>query len=263
MLCQAARLPEIVSRRIAVRANGRKTTSASQSVRYLLSADHRLRKISLRKLRDRMDRAAPAAKPAPPVHAAVTRPPLAPPPRAYSWRAIVVGFTCVMAAAALMSARQPARDGAAASEPAAAAMVPAVTAPAVKAPVPAIAKEAAAPKPVPATAAKPVATPVANVAASMTPADEETAAMPVTITGCLEQDGDTFWLKNTSGADAPKARSWKTGFLRKRAARVELVDADEALRLSRHVGERVAAVGTLADRELTARSIQRVAATCK
>src|SRR5438552_2533587 len=33
-----------------------------------------------------------------------------------------------------------------------------------------------------------------------------------TITGCLEKHGDGFQLKDTSGADAPKARSWKSGF---------------------------------------------------
>jgi hypothetical protein len=35
------------------------------------------------------------------------------------------------------------------------------------------------------------------------------AAAPVTITGCLEVDNDTFRIKDTSGADAPTSRSWK------------------------------------------------------
>ena len=43
-------------------------------------------------------------------------------------------------------------------------------------------------------------------------------AASVTLTGCLERDDETFRLKNTTGDDAPKARSWRSGFLRKRAA---------------------------------------------
>ena len=84
----------------------------------------------------------------------------------------------------------------------------------------------------------------------------------VTITGCLANDEDTFVLKDTSGADAPKSRSWKSGFLKKRAATIELFDATNALRLPRYVGQRVAATGMLVNHEMRAQSVQRVAASC-
>jgi hypothetical protein len=84
----------------------------------------------------------------------------------------------------------------------------------------------------------------------------------VTITGCLANDEETFWLKDTSGADAPKSRNWKSGFLKKRPAAIELLDATHALRLPNYVGQRVAATGTLVNREMRAHSLQRVGSSC-
>jgi len=84
----------------------------------------------------------------------------------------------------------------------------------------------------------------------------------VTITGCLANDEETFWLKDTSGAEAPKSRNWRSGFLRKRPATIELRDATHALKLPNYVGQRVAATGTLVNREMRAQSLQRVAASC-
>ena len=84
----------------------------------------------------------------------------------------------------------------------------------------------------------------------------------VTITGCLANDDDTFVLKDTSGADAPKARSWRSGFLKKRAATIELLDATKALRLPSYVGQRVEATGMLVNHEMRAHSLRRVAASC-
>src|SRR5436190_5537417 len=84
----------------------------------------------------------------------------------------------------------------------------------------------------------------------------------VTIAGCLERDGDGFRLKDVSGADAPKARSWKSGFLKKGTPSVDVVDATHALRLADQVGKRVSVTGAFADRELNARSLRRVAASC-
>jgi hypothetical protein len=102
-------------------------------------------------------------------------------------------------------------------------------------------------------------------AAETAPADAA-AAPPkpnrVTITGCLERADETFRLKDTEGDDAPKARSWKSGFLKKNRPAVDVVDAGNRLNLSNHVGERVAVTGTLVDREIRVRSIQRVAASC-
>lgn len=84
----------------------------------------------------------------------------------------------------------------------------------------------------------------------------------VTIAGCLAQDGDTFRLKDTTGADAPRTRSWKSGFLKKSAAAVEVVDASRRLKLTNHVGERISVTGTLVDGEMQVRSLRRVSTSC-
>jgi len=90
-----------------------------------------------------------------------------------------------------------------------------------------------------------------------------TAAAPVTVAGCLERADETFRLKDTQGADAPKARSWKSGFLKKSPASIELVDPANRLRLTSRVGQRVSVTGTLADGQLQIRSLRRVTGSCK
>jgi len=113
----------------------------------------------------------------------------------------------------------------------------------------------------------PVARSVEGVAAK-TASGESTAlraaseATPVTITGCLERDNATFRLKDTAGTEAPKSRSWKKGFLKKGTAPIDVVDSANRLSLSSHVGQRVSVTGVLVDREMTLRSLQRVAASC-
>jgi hypothetical protein len=109
-------------------------------------------------------------------------------------------------------------------------------------------RETAAPEPKPATP-----TPTSGAGLS-----------PVTITGCLEisTDGNDYRLADTDGADAPKSRSWRTGFLRKRTAPVALIDAPDPLALKSSVGKRVAATGLLTSRELQVSSLRVVAATC-
>jgi hypothetical protein len=84
----------------------------------------------------------------------------------------------------------------------------------------------------------------------------------VTIAGCLAQDGESFRLKDTSGADAPRSRSWKSGFLKKSPAAVEVVDASRRMKLTNHVGERVSVTGTITDGEMQVRSLRRVANSC-
>ena len=96
---------------------------------------------------------------------------------------------------------------------------------------------------------------------SAAPAPVSTPEM-VTIAGCLAQDGDTFRLKDTTGADAPRTRSWKSGFLKKSAAAVEVVDASRRLKLTNHVGERISVTGTLVDGEMQVRSMRRVSSSC-
>jgi hypothetical protein len=231
-----------------------------QPVRYLLSADRRLRKLSLKKLSERLKIAKRRPRPRVGKQAAAVKRPAARRPSMTGW-AILGGVVLVVAAAALMPSA-PASDGVAAAT--------------VEAPATPRAEAKTAPaKTAPAKTARPPAAPVERAPAPKTadvrtvsvPDGEPTApaapaASPVTITGCLEGDGDAYWLKDTSGADLPKTRSWKTGFLKRRSPRVEIVDASNALHLSTHLGERVAATGTMIDREMRARSLRRVAAVC-
>jgi hypothetical protein len=106
----------------------------------------------------------------------------------------------------------------------------------------------------------------AVVAASTTEASAGKSAAgraaPVTITGCLEKTDDAFRLKDATGDGAPKARSWKSGFLKKGSASIGVVDSANRLKLPTHVGQRVSVTGTLVDREMQVRSLQRVAASC-
>jgi hypothetical protein len=98
-------------------------------------------------------------------------------------------------------------------------------------------------------------------AAESNPAPDQA---PVTITGCLETtiDGDQFRLSDTEGADAPKARSWRSGFLKKRPAPVELVELSDLPALRKYVGHRVVATGLLTSRELRVRSLQSAGPSC-
>jgi hypothetical protein len=84
----------------------------------------------------------------------------------------------------------------------------------------------------------------------------------VAISGCLERDNDGFVLKRTSGTDAPTSRSWKSAFLRKRTASIELVDVSSSLKLQRFIGQRVTATGTLANREMRPRQVQTLSTRC-
>jgi hypothetical protein len=90
----------------------------------------------------------------------------------------------------------------------------------------------------------------------------DAAGSAVTVTGCLERDDDSFRLTDTSGDDAPKARSWKSGFLVKRKASIALVDS-ERVSFPSYVGARVAVTGTLEDRAMRVVSVQRVGPACK
>jgi hypothetical protein len=83
----------------------------------------------------------------------------------------------------------------------------------------------------------------------------------MTLTGCIEKHGDGFRLTDASGDDAPRARSWKSGFFRKGTVPLDLVDGAQTMP-ARHVGERVRVTGRLDDRELTLRSLRRIADSC-
>ena len=88
------------------------------------------------------------------------------------------------------------------------------------------------------------------------------AASTVTVTGCLEHDDDTFKLTETSGAQAPKERSWKSGFLKKRNSDLDVVEGPKKLRLRDHVGHRVSLTGTVHEGEIRPSSLRHLAASC-
>jgi hypothetical protein len=227
----------------------KKAKKSPRAIQYLLNVDQRLQKISLRRISERLKKRTthPArSKHSPGARSSVRG----------AWpinsRVIALGVTCVVAAAALIAASQSGPGPVAAR----AANVSMQMTPSGKS----VRASAVATTEKPAAVASAVRT--AAVDSTVPAAVQETA--PVTITGCLERDGVTFWLKDTSGMpDTPKARSWKSGFLKKRSSRVGVVSATNALKLPNYVGERVAATGALMDGQMRARSLRRVAASCK
>ena len=256
----------------------KKTPKPSRSIRYLLSGDRTLQRLSLRKIskqantvkhstRSKRSRSTERAKDSFSF------------PSAISSRGIVVAVILALATAALIAARQPAHRGSAASV---AALTDADAPSQEMAKVPLVeTKKTGAPKASMTAAAKtsPVdpgkrkKSPVESVKASaIEPANtqfvESTAKTNVpelataTITGCLEGDSQTFWLKDASGADAPKTRSWRSGFLKKRTPPIDLVAANNTLQLTNYVGQRITATGTLVNREMRVRSLRRVASSC-
>jgi hypothetical protein len=85
----------------------------------------------------------------------------------------------------------------------------------------------------------------------------------VTVTGCLEANGNNgFRLTDTEGTDAPRSRSWRSGFLRKRSTSVALVAAPDPYTLKTQVGHRIAASGQLTSRELRVTSVQVIGERC-
>jgi len=85
----------------------------------------------------------------------------------------------------------------------------------------------------------------------------------VTVTGCLESSGSNrFRLTDTQGIDAPKSRSWRSGFLKKHSTSVNLVSPPDPYTLQTQVGQRITATGKLTDRELRVTSVQVIGAQC-
>jgi len=85
----------------------------------------------------------------------------------------------------------------------------------------------------------------------------------VRVTGCLESSGnDRFQLTDTEGTDAPRSRSWRSGFLRKRSSSVALVTPPDPETLRTQVGQRIAATGQLTSRELRVTSVEVLGARC-
>jgi hypothetical protein len=136
---------------------------------------------------------------------------------------------------------------------------------------PARAPEESAAKKAPTSKPLPAGAPPTRLAADTSPMSALHESAPntlvpapaaVTITGCLERHDETFRLKDTTGVDAPKSRSWRSGFLKKGLASIEVLDAANKLKLTDHIGQRVSVTGVLVDREIQVRSLQRIAASC-
>jgi hypothetical protein len=122
--------------------------------------------------------------------------------------------------------------------------------------------------PQPAVASRTIAAseaPVSGGSSTSSPAEATTEGQTVTITGCLETtvEEDRFRLTDTEGSQAPKARSWRSGFLTRRSAPVELAQLSEGrVALRALVGHRVTATGLLEGRELRVRSLQGAGPSC-
>ena len=85
----------------------------------------------------------------------------------------------------------------------------------------------------------------------------------ITISGCLERDDEKFRLKDTEGESAPRSRSWKVGFLKRRNRSVDVVDPRNRFKLENHLGERVSATGVLIDGDMQLRSLRRISTSCE
>jgi hypothetical protein len=179
--------------------------------------------------------------------------------------AIALFVVTVVGAVMMLAASQPEENtatpeplklvSAPAPEPAAAAQPNRKTSPRKAAVAVVPAKATASP----AAAAAPVA---ATAPETTTPPAGAVKGEVVTITGCLEQDNQEYRLTDTEGSDAPKARSWKSGFLKKRAANLEVLDAAKKLRLATHLGQRVTVTGVVAERKMEAWSLVVASRSC-
>jgi len=117
--------------------------------------------------------------------------------------------------------------------------------------------KAAPAKPAPAKAAPAKAVParVAAAPVAVVPVDPNT----VTMIGCLESDGSKYRLADVQGNQAPKGRSWKTGFVTKKTKNIDLVGAPASLKLQDHVGHKVSVSGLKDDdTHLKARTIRQL-----
>lgn len=109
--------------------------------------------------------------------------------------------------------------------------------------------------------AEPRANAVATAVTASAAASNEDA---VTLTGCLEAtvDGEEFRLTDTEGTSAPQSRGWRSGFLKKRPAPVQLVGLQDKTAALKLVGHRVVTTGLLDSRELNVRSITSAGQKC-
>jgi len=115
----------------------------------------------------------------------------------------------------------------------------------------------------PAKAAAPAKAAPAKPAPAKAAAPEAEPKDSVTLTGCLQADGSKYMLRDLEGTQAPKGRSWKTGFITKKAKDVEVTGASSTLKLSDYRGHKVSVVGVKdGETHMKARSIKQLAKSC-
>jgi hypothetical protein len=179
---------------------------------------------------------------------------------------MMVGAICLVSAAAF-AACQPSQslDAAAKDEPL--KLEAPKTAAAKAAPKKAVAKAGATTSAASNAVATQVATPSSTPATqsrAVAAKQDDDAPISTTITGCLIlRDDGMFQLKNTDGEHAPKARSWKSGFVKKGSANIDVFDAGNRLKLGSQVNYRVSVSGTLTDREMRARAMRATSERCE
>jgi hypothetical protein len=172
--------------------------------------------------------------------------------------AIAMAVVAVAAVGIFAVARQPSPTSSSATLKAVAPTMPA----AKSATTPSPAKAPAGAKQEKAAKGSPVDRARATPAAFTAPAAASSTEGTVSVTGCLERSDRVFRLTDTQGTSAPTARSWKSGFLKKRSANLTVVSAANSVQLSNYAGQRVKLVGTLSDRELRARSAVTISRSC-
>lgn len=264
----------------------KKTRKPANGTRYLLSADRKFRRLSLKKISERVKsarrrtRARSSAKTVTasqtPVHA-VGNPAPTNAPVAFVLMGAVVFAVFV---GVLWSSPSPVN----ATENAAVLTADVTSAPAVPTtslaespaamaphavdtpPAPAAVTPKAASRPADIATVRteimPTPSPIARASAPVE-AHQDVAATSidtVTISGCLDYDGKSAWLKDTSG-DVPRSRSWRSGFLKKRSPRIALVDGPTSA--SAYDGRRVSVTGVLIDREMRVNSVNPIEGDCE
>ena len=267
----------------------KKTRQPDKAV-YLLSANHKVRRVSLKKISERVRKARPKRVRAV-AKTTATEPSLAAHPHVAPAKvaAVAIAVASLFLVATLVAASwssAPAADAPVAAETTETPVVltadvasapviaaPVLTARAAKAPAEANVSPAAATiKPTvvarptetvkPPVEVAPAPLPHAQSLASAEPQPVVTApaADTVTISGCLDFDGKSAWLKNTSGVDTPRTRSWRSGFLKKSAPRIALVDGPASVQV--YDGRQVSVTGVLVDREMHVTSLKPMADDC-
>ena len=231
------------------------------ALRYLVSADAKLRKLSMKKLAASEQKASRVKRPARSKAAAAPGSESPRRPWTSGPRAMSLAVAGVVVAATLITATQMSDPSGPSRARASEARF--VSEPESPAPSTVRGEKSATPAKRASEAAKSSSVKPATAAAVATgaPVTEATADEPVTITGCLVKNRDGFVLKDAAGAALPKTRSWRSGFFKKSLPRLDVL-ASPAVNLASYDGERVSLTGILGDRELRARSVRRIAASC-